>query len=129
MDFFYFYFYFYSTTFLFPKNISSVRISSGAINGVCIEKNGENLVVYGDPKDEIKKAEIVLFTHFRRDVVWAGRNLIQNGSFAVAPVKEKIYFTKGDSIWSKFALTQFHDYNNETTKIGILPLNWIICPS
>ena len=104
------------------KISQSVRISSGAINGIFIEKNGVNLVVYGDPKDEIKQAEMVLFTHFRRDVVWAGRNLVQKGSLAVVPAKEKAYFTKGDSIWTNFVKTRFHDYSNQTTKIGILPL-------
>jgi glyoxylase-like metal-dependent hydrolase (beta-lactamase superfamily II) len=103
------------------KISQSVRVSSGAVNGVFIEKNGKNLVVYGDPKNEIRNAEMLLFTHFRRDVVWAGQNLIQHGSLAVAPAGEKSYFTRGDSIWAKFALTRFHDYYNQTTKIGILP--------
>jgi hypothetical protein len=48
----------------------SVRISHGAVNGVFIERNGKTLAVYGDPNDEIKKAKMVLFTHFRRDVIW-----------------------------------------------------------
>lgn len=105
------------------KKIShNVRISPGAINGVYIEKNGRKLVVYGDPTDEIKKADMVLFTHSRRDVVWAGRNLVQKGSLAIVPAEEKSHFTRGDSIWTKFALTRFHDYDNQTTKIGILPL-------
>jgi glyoxylase-like metal-dependent hydrolase (beta-lactamase superfamily II) len=104
------------------KISESVQISSSAINGVSIERNGKKLVVYGDPKGEIKKAEMVLFTHFRRDVVWAGRNLVQNGSLAVVPVGEKSYFTRGDSIWTKFARTRFHDYSCQTTKIGISPL-------
>ena len=104
------------------KISQSVRISYGAINGVFIEKNGKTLVVYGDPKDELKKAEMVLFTHFRRDVIWAGRNLVQKGSLAVVPSGEKSYFTRGDSIWTRFTLTRFHDYYCQTTKIGILPL-------
>ena len=100
----------------------SVRISAGAINGVFIKKSGKTLVVYGDPKDEIKKSEMVLFTHFRRDVVWAGRNLLKEGSLAIAPAEEKAYFTRGDSIWTNFSITRFHDYDNQTTKIGIIPL-------
>ena len=104
------------------KISQSVRISSGAINGVFIEKNGKNLIVYGDPKNEIKEAEMVLFTHFRRDVVWAGRNLVQKGSFAVVPEGERAYFTNGDSIWTKFALTRFRDLYCQTTKIGIFLL-------
>lgn len=109
--------------FSFSQKISqSVRISFGAINGVFIERNGKELVVYGDPKNEIKIADIVLFTDFRRDVIWAGRNLVQKGSLAIVPFEEKSYFTRGDSIWTKFSTTRFHDYNSQTTKIGILPL-------
>ena len=118
-------FFVFSTIFLqysYSQDITkSVRIRSGAVNGVLIEKNGKNLVVYGDPKDDIKHAEMVLFTHFRRDVVWAGRNLVQNGSLAVIPAKEKAYFLKGDSIWQNYEQIQFHDYYNQTTKIGIFP--------
>ena len=104
------------------KISQSVRIISGAVNGVVIEKNGKKLVVYGDPKDNIRSADMVLFTDFRRDVVWAGRNLVHNGSLAIVPAAEKSYFTSGDSIWTKFTLTRFHDYYCQTTKIGILPL-------
>jgi glyoxylase-like metal-dependent hydrolase (beta-lactamase superfamily II) len=101
---------------------NSVQFISGAVNGVVIEKNGKNLVVYGDPNDEIENAEMVLFTHFRRDVVWAGRNLVERGALAIVPEKEKAYFTNGDSIWANFASTRFHDYYCQTTKVGIFPL-------
>ena len=60
----------------------SVTMRPGAINGIVIERNGKTLAVYGDPGNEIKKAEMVLFTHFRRDVVWAGRTLVERGSHA-----------------------------------------------
>jgi glyoxylase-like metal-dependent hydrolase (beta-lactamase superfamily II) len=109
--------------FSYSRKISqSVRLSSGAINGVSIERNGKTLVVYGDPKNEIKIADMVLFTDFRRDVIWAGRNLVQKGSLAIVPYDEKSYFTRGDSIWTKFCTTRFHDYYNQTTKIGIIPI-------
>lgn len=104
------------------KISQSVRISSGTVNGVIIERNGKNLIVYGDPKSEINKAEMVLFTHFRRDIIWAGRNLVQKGSLAVVPASEKAYFTRGDSIWTEFGLKRFHDYNSQTTKIGKVPI-------
>src|SRR5258706_3178787 len=99
-----------------------VRISSGAVNGAFIDSKRKTLVVYGDPNEEISKAEMVLFTDFRRDVVWAGRDLVKKGALAVAPAAQKAYFTRGDSIWSQFALTQFHERSNHTTKVGILPL-------
>ena len=105
-----------------PKISKSIRINLGAVNGVLIEKNGANLVVYGDPDDKIKNAEMVLFTHFRRDVVWAGKNLIERGAIAVAPNDEKAYFTGGDSIWTNLALKRAHNYSCQTTKIGMSPL-------
>ena len=104
------------------KISQSVSIRPGAINGIIIERNGRTLAVYGDPANEIKKADMVLFTHFRRDVVWAGRTLVEGGSHAVVPAKEKSYFVKGDSIWSSLSKARFHDYANQTTKIGISPL-------
>lgn len=103
------------------KLSQSVRISSGATNGVFIERNGNLLVVYGDPKDEIKNAEMLLFTDFRRDIIWAGKNLIKNGAYTVGPFKERSYFTEGDSIWTNFSLMRFHDYYCQTTKIGLFP--------
>ena len=86
--------------FGYSQEISTnVRVTAGSVNGVFIERNGKTLVVYGDPNDEVKKADMVLFTHFRRDVIWAGRDLVANGAAAVAPAAQREYFTKGDSIW------------------------------
>jgi hypothetical protein len=55
-------------------NVSVVR---GPVNGVLIQRNGEALAIYGDPRPEPGKARRVLFTHHRRDVVWAGRLLVE----------------------------------------------------
>lgn len=99
----------------------SVRISTGAVNGAFIERNGKTLVVYGDPKSEKKKADLVLFTHFRRDVIWAGRDLSSKSALVVAPLAQKVYFTKGDSIWTEIARKQFYEHTNRTTKIGTAP--------
>ncbi len=107
----------------FGQQISpSVRITHGAVNGVFVERNGKTLTVYGDPNDETKKAEMVLFTHFRRDVIWAGRKLVLNGSHAVVPAAQKPYFTNGDSIWTDIARKQFHEHTNRTTKIAATPM-------
>ncbi|HBE39663.1 MAG TPA: hypothetical protein DDW27_00350 [Bacteroidales bacterium] len=99
----------------------SVRIVRGAVNGVEVKRNGSTLVIYGDPDNKIRKADIVLFTHFRRDVIWAGRNLTEHGSHAVVPDKEIIYFTGCDSIWTKAFQTRFHDYYCQTSKISFIP--------
>ena len=117
-------FSFFLLPFTYSQKISkSLWVSAGAVNGVFIEKNGKKLVVYGDPDNELKMADLTLFTHFRRDVIWAGRNLVAKGSPAVVPIGEKAYFTRGDSIWRQFNKTRFHDSNNQTTKIGFSPVN------
>ena len=104
------------------KLSSHVTVNPGAINGVFIEKNGKTLVVYGDPENEIKNADMVLFTHSRRDVVWAGRQLVLNGAKALVPKGERFYFTRPDSFWTTFTQKRFHDYYQETTKIPLQPL-------
>jgi glyoxylase-like metal-dependent hydrolase (beta-lactamase superfamily II) len=109
--------------FGYSQKISpSVTVRAGAINGVFIERDGRTLVVYGDPHEERKRADLVLFTHFRRDVVWAGRSLVERGSLAIVPAEEKPYFVKGDSIWSNYTKARFHDYSNQTSKIVTAPM-------
>ena len=110
--------------FGYSQEISpNVRVTAGSVNGVFIERNGKTLVVYGDPNDEVKKADMVLFTHFRRDVIGHGRDLVANGAAAVAPAAQREYFTKGDSIWVEIARKQFREHSNRTTKIAALPIN------
>jgi glyoxylase-like metal-dependent hydrolase (beta-lactamase superfamily II) len=110
--------------FVYSQEISkNIQIAAGSVNGAFIERNGKTLVVYGDPNDEIKKADMVLFTHFRRDVIGIGRELVAKGAAAVAPAAQREYFTKGDSIWVEIADKQFREHSNRTTKIAILPVN------
>ena len=101
----------------------SLKVMIGSVNGALIERNGKSLVVYGDPYDKIRNADMILFTHFRRDVIWAGRKLIQNGSKAVAPAIEKPYFTECDSLWNNFSNARFHDYYCQSTKVMLSPVN------
>jgi glyoxylase-like metal-dependent hydrolase (beta-lactamase superfamily II) len=101
----------------------SVTLKDGAVNGVVISRNGKTLVVYGDPGNEVSKAEMVLFTHFRRDVTWAGRSLVMNGASAVVPAQEKAYFTRGDSIWKDYLHSRYVNMQNQSTKISLQPIN------
>jgi glyoxylase-like metal-dependent hydrolase (beta-lactamase superfamily II) len=100
----------------------SVAVQPGAVNGVVVTRQGKKLVIYGDPGNDNKSADMVLFTDFRRDVIWAGKNLVNGGTFAIAPEREKQYFERSDSIWTKFNLARFHDYYCQTTKFDFLPL-------
>jgi len=94
-----------------------VSLIQGPVNGVSIEKDGARLVVYGDPAGKIAKAEMVLFTHSRRDVVWAGRKLVENGATAVVPESDIEKFTKVEQFWTEFTGRRFHDYAQQGTKI------------
>ena len=98
------------------KVTESLKVINGTVNGALIERNGKVLSIYGDPSGKISKAEMVLFTHFRRDVIWAGEKLLDSGSKGIAPAGEKAYFTSADSIINRLPETRFHDYYCQTTK-------------
>jgi glyoxylase-like metal-dependent hydrolase (beta-lactamase superfamily II) len=99
-----------------------VTVSRNSTNGVFITKNERVLVVYGDPAQSMKKADKVLFTHNRRDVVWSGRELVDNGAESVVPAREAESFSKADDFWVSFTKARFHDYHQQTTKVPIRPL-------
>ena len=99
-----------------------VSLIHGSVNGVSIEKDNAHLVVYGDPTCEIEDAEMVLFTHSRRDVVWAGRKLVENGAKAIVPDSDIDNFTNIEKFWNEFTTKRFHDYSQQGTKILTKPL-------
>ena len=94
-----------------------VSFIPGSVNGVSIERDDARLVIYGDPTGKIEKAEMVLFTHSRRDVVWAGEQLVESGATAVAPDGDVDKFTNVERFWSDFTTSRFHDYAQQGTKI------------
>lgn len=101
---------------------SHVRVIDGAINGVVIEKGPSRIVIYGDPDETLDAAAAVLFTHSRRDVVWAGRRLVENDAMAIVPAGDQEQFTRADAFWNAFAQKRYHDYEQQTTKIITRPL-------
>ncbi len=80
-----------------------VTVCQDSINGVFVNKDGKTLVFYGDPCGNLKKADKVLFTHNRRDVVWAGRELVENGAQSFVPAQEADSFSKAEDFWTSFA--------------------------
>jgi glyoxylase-like metal-dependent hydrolase (beta-lactamase superfamily II) len=99
-----------------------VTLIQDAVNGVVIEKDDHKLIIYGDPTTRIQKADIVLFTHHRRDIVWAGRSLAEKDVEVIAPAAEIEKFTKVTEFWSDFTQKRFHDYQQQGTKIITRPL-------
>ncbi len=94
-----------------------VSLIPGPVNGVSIEKDNTRLVIYGDPIGEIEDSEMVLFTHSRRDVVWAGRKLVENGVTAVVPDGDVGNFNNVEQFWNEITKHRFHDYAQQGTKI------------
>ncbi|MHC4521324.1 MAG: MBL fold metallo-hydrolase, partial [Planctomycetota bacterium] len=101
---------------------SSVRLVKGPVNGAFVERGGHVLAIYGDPSQSPAKADMVLFTHSRRDVVWAGRHLVEHGAQSVVPASEASAFTDAREFWKGFVTARFHDYNQQTTKVPITPM-------
>jgi glyoxylase-like metal-dependent hydrolase (beta-lactamase superfamily II) len=99
-----------------------LRVVSGAVNGAVFERGGETLVVYGDPRGSLPRADMVLLTHHRRDVAYAARGLVEAGARAVVPAAEIDDFNGVDDYWSRFRQARFHDYEQQTTKILLEPL-------
>ncbi|MHC4434796.1 MAG: MBL fold metallo-hydrolase, partial [Planctomycetota bacterium] len=99
-----------------------VSLCRDSVNGVFIESQDHILVIYGDPAGMLERAEKVLFTDSRRDLVWAGRKLVEDGAESVVPVGQADRFAKVDDFWSAFVKNRYHDYAQQTTKILTEPL-------
>src|SRR5579883_959801 len=100
-----------------------VTFVPGAVNGVLVERKDGTIAIYGDPRPRPARVRSVLFTHHRRDVVWAGRELVRNGAEAIAPEAEKDRFTGVRDFWEQYYTTKrFHDYANQSSRILSEPL-------
>ncbi len=94
----------------------------GAVNGVLIARPGGTVAVYGDPRIQPAPVKMVLFTHHRRDVVWAGRGMVGRGAQAVVPEAEKQWFTDVAAFWDQYRIKRFHDYANQSSRVLAEPL-------
>src|SRR5438445_6582034 len=109
-------------SFPIEKIAASVSLIHGPVNGLLIQRSGETLAIYGDPRPEPVMARHVLFTHHRRDVVWAGRRLVEQGAKAVAPEAEKALFADVGPFWERYRTARFHDYANQSSRIVAEPV-------
>jgi len=100
----------------------SVTVSRGAINGACLQRDGHRLIIYGDPLERWKTADLVLFTHSRRDIVWAGRTLVESGARSVVPAQEAPQFSQVEEFWTSFWDKRYHDYAQQSTRLLAAPL-------
>jgi glyoxylase-like metal-dependent hydrolase (beta-lactamase superfamily II) len=97
----------------------AVRFLPGAINGLLIKPD---ILIYGDSSLQVKSPQYVLFTHARRDVVWAGAPFVSAGAKAIVPERERALFANPGAFWSDYQTTRFHDYSQVNTKVLTEPL-------
>lgn len=102
--------------------VEGLTLLRGATNGALVRRGDKVLAVYGDPREEPGPAEMVLFTHGRRDAAWAGRELVRRGAKAVVPAAEVPLFADVEEFWKAFATKRFHDYDQQTTKVLVEPI-------
>jgi glyoxylase-like metal-dependent hydrolase (beta-lactamase superfamily II) len=98
---------------------SSVLFLPGAINGLLIKPD---ILVYGDAASRIGNVKYVLFTHARRDVVWAGVPFVARGAKAIVPERERELFVQPAAFWHAYETARFHDYSQVNTKVLTEPL-------
>jgi glyoxylase-like metal-dependent hydrolase (beta-lactamase superfamily II) len=98
---------------------SSVRFLPGPVNGLVV--NGK-VLVYGDASSRVKSISHLLFTHARRDVVWAGAPVVAGGAQAIVPQHERELFANPKLFWQTYETTRFHDYSQVNTKVLREPL-------
>ena len=101
---------------------SEVGFVHSGVNGVLIARPGGTVAVYGDPRKQPPAAKIVLFTHHRRDVVWAGKMMVGRGVQAVVPEGEQQWFTDVAAFWDQYRTKRFHDYANQSSRVLAEPL-------
>jgi len=104
------------------KLTASVSVVRGPVNGVLIQRSGQTLAIYGDPRPNPPAVRQVLFTHHRRDVVWAGQPLVKRGAEAVAPEAERALFADVGQFWEHYSTARFHDYANQSSRILAEPI-------
>lgn len=100
-----------------------VTVLRGAVNTALLMRDGAVLAIGGDPRANAAPVERVLFTHHRRDVVWAGAAVLARGTAATIPAAERNQFSGTNSFWQFFAENRFHDYVQPTTKVAVEPVN------
>lgn len=110
------------------KLTNRLEIKAGAVNSVRIRGDEATAIVYGVVDRPQAKADWVLLSHHRRDVVWAAESLIANGAKVVAPESERALIENPEAFWQEFQQARFHDYAQQSTKIlatGLKVAKWM----
>jgi glyoxylase-like metal-dependent hydrolase (beta-lactamase superfamily II) len=104
-----------------PAGAATLNFIQGPVNGIHILANGKSLLIHGDPRGKDLAPETVLFTHHRRDVVWAGEPYVRAGAAAVVPASEEAMFTQTTAFWQEWKTGYLQDFKQQTAQILVDP--------
>lgn len=106
-------------TSLYAALPNGVRFLPGAVNGLLVDGK---VVVYGDAGGRLKNVRTVLFTEARRDVAWAGAQMVAAGAEGIVPERERALFENTATFWADYETKRFHDYSQVNTKVLRTPV-------
>lgn len=97
-----------------PFSIAGLEFRAGAVNGVLLRHEGDQIAVYGwdDP------VPVCLLTEGRRDVVWRAADAQRR----IAPARARYMLEKSQDFWTQFDTARYHDYAQQTTKVRAAPM-------
>ncbi len=99
----------------------SVEVTPGRINSVRIERKGKELLVYGSDASG-KKAEWVLLTHGRRQLLDFASDSAGAGAKVVAPAGVQELVEEPQKFWDDFWTARFDYYQQQVTKVPVTGL-------
>ncbi len=104
---------FLSSAFDLGKNSAFTAISHGPVNAFEIRKNNQTLAINAAQG----KADVVLLTHARRDVVEAAR--ATGAKVIVAPEASRDFLEKAEENWQAWWDKRFNYYEQQVTRLPV----------
>ncbi len=111
------------TSLLHGETLSPhLSFSPGPVNAVMLKSEMEHLAIYSTGQMRgPEKPFMLLLTQARRDTS-SGATRLPPGIPIAAPSAERQFLENPQAFWEHFATARFHDYDQQTTKIGAVPV-------
>ncbi len=84
-----------------------VKLLPGAVNGLVYRQGGRTALFYGDPTGRLPRPDVLLLTHLRRDLNWAGERFLPEGR-GLSPFWPSLLREK-----------RLHDYENQGARVPV----------
>ena len=95
---------------------------SGPINAAWIQSGRERVFIYRGATDAWQAgSSSLLLPHGRRDLI-SGIDQWMRPKALIAPAEDRPWLEHPEDFWESFTKARFHDYAQQTTKVGIIPI-------